>query len=164
MLHPYLQQVWHWYVHEVWNWIYYVYGGAIVVLAMFKGGWRERAVALTWTVPDGLIPTLIRAHLCSSWCLGGARPLSAWLSLSCDLVMLGVCALAAVRADRYWVIWAGAAALLSVLSDALAIAAPGLVTALGYFFADQIWWFAIGAAVIWGCFGRRPGVATPVRA
>jgi hypothetical protein len=130
----------------------YLYSGSIVLLTIWRGRWRERTVALAWAFPDFLFPGLIRFYLCSQWCLVGHPPLSAWLSLSCDVFMLGVCALVAARADRYWTIWAGAFAFLSVLTDVLAAVLPGL-TYWAYISADQVWWLAIGAATAWGCIG-----------
>jgi hypothetical protein len=136
-------------------WFEDLFMAATILAAFLKGGWRERIVALVWAFPDDLLPNLIRRYVCESYCYYGSPPLGPWIALTSDLVMLAVCVWLARRADRYWIIWAGAFALLSVLTDMLAILLPGLVTVWAYMSAGEAWFLLIGAATLWGSLGRR---------
>jgi hypothetical protein len=146
-------------VDAVRGWLSGILDVLVVVLAIWRGRWRERVVAFTWLFPDNFIPGAIRWYVCSHFCMAGAHPFSPWLSLIADLVMLGVCAWVIFRANRYWTIWACAFALLSIVTDVVAIVISGLAMQFAYWWADQVWWLLLGAAVAWGCIGDRTAVA-----
>jgi hypothetical protein len=126
----------------------------VLVAALVKGGVRERAVALAWAFPNYLFPMMISEFVCSNWCMTGS--LRVQLALFDDLILLSACALAALRADRYWVLWAGSLALLSVLTDAVVLSVPEL-TYWEFAAADTVWWFLTGAAIAWGVAGAWRG-------
>jgi hypothetical protein len=140
------------------SWFDYAFCAATVLIAAVFGGWRERVIALTWAFPDFLLPGLVREYVCTHWCAGGPVPISPWLALACDVVMLAACVWGARRTDRYWIIWTGSFALLAVLTDGLAIVARGVVTEWAYLSADEAWWCLMGGATIWGCLSPGRGL------
>jgi hypothetical protein len=143
-------------------WVTQLWLGAVTVLALWRGGWRERVVAVAFQPFSWGLVLLAGRFICSDFCcLAGPHPLKPWLSLINDLVLFAACAWSAWRADRYWIIWAGALAWLSVLTDALAIAMPGM-TEWAYSSADLVWAYLFGAALLWGAVGARRRGAGPI--
>jgi hypothetical protein len=128
----------------------------VVASAIVRGGLAERILALTWLGPDYQFSVAFRELFCKDMCMG--EPLSGLISLTCDLVMLAACVWAARRVDRYWVIWAGSFAMVSVFTDALVVLVPS-VTIWSHMAADVLWWYLIGAAIAWGALGRRDEAA-----
>lgn len=124
----------------------YVYGVAVV--ALWKGGWRERAIAFA----PALYPMLWRTH---GW--DGAS----WRAIVDDSLVLGLCLICAVGAKRYWTLWAASFALLALVSDLLAYAPH--VTRWAWASASLIWSYMIDLAVLWGLWttarDRAQGVA-----
>jgi hypothetical protein len=143
-------------------WVNMAFCISIVLLAAMRGWWLEWIVTAAWAFPDFVIPGLIHNAYCPNWCLSGPRPVGVWMLLCCDLAMLGACALAAARADRYWVIWAGSLAFLSVLTDVMGLALPGVISHWALFSADEVWWVLIGVVIAWGVLGARGGSTRPV--
>jgi hypothetical protein len=132
------------------EWLILSIWASVTVFVLVRGGWRERAAALAWAIPGLLIHRLIDHFICEQHCLTGRHPLSPWISLGNDLIILGVLVLCVRGAHRYWPVVAGSCALLSLLTDALRIVIPGYVTVWPHFAANAVWWYLMGAAIVWG--------------
>jgi hypothetical protein len=121
---------------------------AVAVSILWKGGWRERLVGLVFLAPT-LLYLAFPVHGQESWRLvNGCR------SLADDLALLAACLISARRAGRYWVIWAGAFALLGVATDLVFLSMPR-VTMMAFWSADLIWSWGVACAVIWGSLANR---------
>lgn len=108
---------------------------AVALLALWKGGWRTRALSLAQVVLFAAEPFFCHTWAC--WA-GPERPLMLWRLIAEDSAMLALCLVCAFRADRYWVFWTSSLSLLCVITDAMGLM-PGLTS----------WAFA-SAAVVWG--------------
>ena len=135
------------------EWVHLLLCAVVGGIAAWKGRWRERAAAAAWVLIGWVWPYVTGRYLCSHWCVGGPHPLRPWLSLADDLALLIVYVLVAWRADRYWIVWTGSFAMLSMLTDALAIVVPG-TTIWAYASADIVWMYFSAATIIWGCLER----------
>jgi len=127
---------------------------APLVLAFWRGGWRERLVAALW-VGGYLINELQRIGLGPQ-----DRVSRGFRDVAEDVVLLAGCGFCLLRARHYWVVWATALALLSVVTDILYLARPE-VTSLVHIYADDIWGYALDAAIVWGVFSARRRDAAP---
>jgi hypothetical protein len=116
----------------------YLLAAATLLLAVWKGGWRERAIAGVQ-----LLQVLLAYYVCRTWACPEWRPLAD------DAVMLAVCLACAVRGDRYWTIPASSFALLAVATDGAILAGVAAPTAA---WADLVWMYLLSAAILWGVF------------
>ncbi|THD77036.1 MAG: hypothetical protein E7812_13840 [Phenylobacterium sp.] len=121
-------------------WFDLLFDGLVAALAVWKGGWRERAIAVVQ-----LVLFLLEDRFCD---LRSCRPLIPWPSVITDGLILAVCLICAVRADRYWTLWACSFGLLALVSDFAAFI-PG-VTPWAWLSATLIWSYMLCAAVLWG--------------
>jgi hypothetical protein len=87
-----------------WTLAGYCVGGGL--LAIWKGGWLERAVGAT---------VVVEILTQSDTFLGWRGP--AWYPALWDLVILATCVTCALRSDRYWTIAASSFALLECVTD-----------------------------------------------
>ncbi|MEO8112946.1 MAG: hypothetical protein ABI655_01100 [Phenylobacterium sp.] len=128
------------------NWFSHLFLSSVTLLAFWKGGWRERVIA-------SLQPVYVVVHSlwpeASYW---ASDSLAGGFERGYDAVMLAVCLICARRADRYWVIWASAFALLSVVTDVAGQTVPH-VTMWAYSSANVIWTYLLDAAILWGVWG-----------
>jgi hypothetical protein len=122
----------------------------VTTLAVVWGRWRESAMAVAWALTGYWVPILIREFLCAHWCLSG--PSGRAVSVIPGLVMLAICVLGLRFARGYWTLWVGSLVLISVLTDLIAVSVPGVtVWAVGT--ADLVWWWLMGAVIVWGALG-----------
>ena len=118
-------------------WVEYAVASATTVLALWRGGWRERAVAVVQQ-----LQVFLALNLCAAW----ACP--AWRPLADDGVMLAVCLACALRGQRYWTIPASSFALLAVVTDLAALQPRAASWPLAS--ADAAWMYLLSAAILWG--------------
>jgi hypothetical protein len=117
---------------------------AFAAIALWRGGTRERVIAVSQAVE-----MLTGIYLLPV----GKAVLPMWHPAFYDSFILVVCLACVVRADRYWTIWACSFALLGEISD-LSIFATG-ITRWAWLSASLVWSYAVAAAVLWGVFTRR---------
>jgi hypothetical protein len=125
------------------GWFTTVLFGALALFALWRGGPRERIIAIALAAE-----MLMSIYV---YPVGATYPI--WREAAYDGLILAICLACVVRAERYWSIWACSFALLGEISD-LTIFAPG-VTHWASFSASLVWSYAISAAVLWGVLTRR---------
>lgn len=114
------------------GWLFTLGSAPILTLALWKGGWRERAIAIALGVEIVLETDLFHWRL------------SAGETLVLDLSILVVCLLTALRSERYWTIAASSFALLSVITPAFRLARG--VSNWAYLSLERLWYlFLLGA-------------------
>jgi hypothetical protein len=135
------------------SWFNCLLFAALAVLAVWKGGRRERIIAVAQAVE-----MLVSIYL---YPVGPTRP--TWREPVYDGLILAICLVCAVRADRYWTIWACSFALLGEISDLSLFAGA---THWAGFSASLLWSYAVAAAVLWGVltFRGAGNVAPPAAA
>ncbi|MEO8115438.1 MAG: hypothetical protein ABI655_13715 [Phenylobacterium sp.] len=108
---------------------------SVALIAFWEGGWRERAIA-----SGQVLVIALGHHACHTWqCWGPGRPpLMVLRPLIDDAFLLAICLVCAHRADRYWVLWASAFALLCVVTDLV-----------GLFPSRLTQWAVASGSVIW---------------
>lgn len=131
------------------GWFSTILFAGLAVLAIWRGGWRERTLAVALAVE-----MVLSIYL---YPVGPTHPI--WREPVYDALILALCMACVVRAERYWSIWACSFALLGEISD-LTIFAPG-ITHWAAFSASLVWSYAIGAAVLWGVLTHRRGGTAP---
>jgi hypothetical protein len=134
------------------TWLVCVLFAVLAAIALWRGGTRERIIAVAQAIemltgvylfPAGrfLLPVLHPALF--------------------DGFILAVCLACLVRADRYWTVWACSFALLGEISD-VSIFATG-VSRWAWLSASLVWSFAVAAAVLWGVLTRPAQRGRPRR-
>ena len=95
------------------TWVFVANAIAAALLAAWKGGWPERAVAavllVEWVTENDVILRL---------------SLPFWYQSAWDVVILATCVTCALRTNRYWTLAASSFALLEVVTYALLLV-PG---------------------------------------
>lgn len=123
--------------------ITYVWICTATLIAYWKGGWRERAIVSI---------ILLEAMFWLIWVLtvGELHPQQhrLWRAAGDDLLTLAVCIGCALRAHRYWVIWASSIALANLTTDLLGLI-PG-VSLWASISGSLVWSYLLCAIVIWG--------------
>jgi hypothetical protein len=152
----------------------------VCALAVWRGGPRERLIATlhqtlllngaTYIDPTTGHPILMpassaqfalttgHAHVLES--IGHPHFLPTTAS---DAVEFLACLACIVSGGGYWTIWAAAALLLSLATDALMLAQPD-IGAWAYVSAEWVWFYIATIALLWGALtrGRRgPAPAPP---
>ena len=128
------------------TWLTCILFVVFAAIALWKGGTRERVIAVSQA-----LEMLRGVYLVSA----GKILLAMWQPAFFDSFILVICLVCVVRADRYWTVWACSFALLGVVSD-LSIFATG-ITRWAWLSASLVWSYAVAAAMLWGVFTRRPG-------
>lgn len=127
-------------------WIAYLF--AISGVAIWRGGWPERAVAV--------------AAIVASRASGLFQDRTDWLDpqwsvLIVDLLFLGVITWVALRSRRYWPLFATAFQLLGVITH-MAMMVDRTVNPWAYITAGVIWSYLVMiplAVGTWNCWRRR---------
>lgn len=138
---------------DVPTWLNIAFCSATTVLVLCLGTWRERLLCLGWSFPP-------ISSSCTVWyvprseglCFAGSPNPVLWLWLIDNVMLLSLIVFLVRRADRYPIIWAGSFMLLSFLSDAFMALVPG-IGAWTLTNATIIWWYLVGAMLIWGSIG-----------
>ncbi|HEY2708362.1 MAG TPA: hypothetical protein VGI95_09935 [Caulobacteraceae bacterium] len=140
------------------TWVTAIFFVAVSCASLWKGGWRERTVAIVLT---GEI--IFSTFICGPWsCKLGFLNAWApdpwlWRPTLDDVVVLAVCFACVIKAERYWTVAACSVALLGVAAD-LAALAPG-VTRWAYSSATLVFSYLVAFTVLWGvCSQPRAGV------
>lgn len=132
------------------GWFNCVLFAALAALAFWKGGRRERIIAVAQAAE-----MVMSIYL---YPVGPTRP--PWREPVYDGLILAICLVCVARADRYWTVWACSFALLGELSD-LSLFSTG-VTRWAGFSASLLWSYAVAAAVLWGVLTyRSAGIGAP---
>jgi hypothetical protein len=116
-------------------------------LALWKGGWPERVVAITFLL--GWAATLIVADFSYQ----GPQ----WGGFVIDLATFAISVYVALRSDRYWTLFNAGFHFLSVVTHTARILDP-TVGAWAYITAANLWSYLIMGALgigVWGCVRRR---------
>ncbi len=125
------------------TWLVCVLFVVLAAIALWKGGTRERVIAVAQAIE---MPTGV-------YLLPAGKVLLPLLHPAVfDAFILAICLACVVRADRYWTIWACSFALLGEISD-LSIFAAG-VSRWAWLSASLVWSFAVAASVLWGVLTR----------
>lgn len=125
---------------------------AVVLIAFWKGGWRERTVAGVHQV-NALLSYACVLTSCPLQSWDAPRGMFVTVDLVTDGAILAACLICAARSDRYWPIWASAFALARIASDLLAFQ-PG-VTLWASLSANLIWRYLIDACIVWGVWSYQ---------
>jgi len=129
-------------------------GIAVFLVASWKGGWRERVVGTAIAAE-----VLFSSYLCGFTTCWVARTLgfqvgpSPWRPSVDDGIVLAICVVCAVRADRYWSIFACSVALLGEVCD-LAIFIPG-ISQWAVMSASLVFTYALEGMVLWGVWSYQ---------
>lgn len=128
------------------------------VAAFWKGDWRAQAIASSQVV--GFV---LGEYICRTWtCWGPTRaPIMAWRGTAADLVTLTICLACAYRADRYWVLWASAFAVLTVATDLTGALLPG-VTPWAIGSAGIVWAYLLNATILIGVWSSARAKAAAI--
>lgn len=131
-----------------------------MLFALWKGGWRERALAGVHQANS----------MIAYWCLATHCPLNgywgplgwrmAW-DLTSDSAILVTCLIGAWRSDRWWVMWASAFALARVVTDLFSLHPD--VTYWAAASANIMWEHLINACLVWGVIDYRRQLAAQKR-
>jgi hypothetical protein len=118
---------------------------AVTVLALWKGRWPEQVIGAS---QFGLF--LFGHVVCRTWqCWGAGRdPIMVWRGTATDGVLFAICLACALRAERYWVIWASATALLCFVTSAMGVSAGFSRWAYGS--ANVIFMYGLNVAILSG--------------
>jgi len=131
------------------NWAYTSYGVAVPLLALWRGGWRERAVAAPLLV-DFVTESLLDLHPPD------------WLDMSWGALILAVCVACALRSNRYWTIAASSFAVLRLVTYFLQFV-PG-VGLWAYLSAERVWGILLLSSLLAGVWPparpQAPSAAT----
>jgi len=130
------------------GWLFALGALPILLLALLKGDWKERALSAALAVQ-----TIVKAGLIE-W------EIPLWSAALLDLMILAVCLNAALRSDRYWTIVASSFALLSVVTHGFRLARG--VTVWAYLSLERVWClFLLGAlcAGVWAMLRPPPPAA-----
>jgi hypothetical protein len=135
-------------IHEIPREISIAYAGLAIVVASFRGGDRVRVVG-----------AIVLEQL-----LTGEPKAFPWLAgLPNDLIALGACLLCLMRGRGAWLVWATAAALLSVATDILY--GTGHAGRWAFLSASLVWFYVLVGAVFAGAITDsdrvRPDRARP---
>jgi hypothetical protein len=120
----------------------------VALLAFWRGGWRERLLS------GAQVAYFIFPQRCASLACPPAEfhRLAAGVLLQ-DGVQLVLCLACLMGAARYWVVWAGAFALLSLVTDAIAFSPRGSYWSGAA--ADAVWMYGANAAILYGAWTCR---------
>lgn len=133
------------------NWVHWLAACGVAAAALRYGGWAARLLGVVQLLIFVQARLTCSATLCA---FAGATFPSRWHSLAVDALLFAVCLGCAWRTPRYWVLWASAFALLSVVTDVAWLFVPG-VTFWAAVSANIIWWYGAALAVLWGVLGDR---------
>ena len=118
------------------------YFGAVTLLAWWKGDWRARAITTCQ------IAIIAVGYYCTYGpCRRVGHQWAQWFAE--DIVLLAVCVACALRAQRYWPIWASSCALLVLVTDVLMFVDPR-ITAWADLAASYVWRILLSGAVLSG--------------
>lgn len=126
-------------------WFTWTWTLAAIAAGRWRGGFAGRVVAAILAIQ------LARGTF---WDIPFAQTVAA------DLLTLAVCLALVLRGCRWWTVWAAASALLSVCTDVLRIAIPGL-TPWAFYSAQVAWFHVLGAALLGGALTQPPRHAPP---
>jgi hypothetical protein len=133
------------------NWANTSYGVVVPLFALWRGGWRERAVAAPI-----LVEYVVESSLLLNW------PAPEWLDMSWDGLILLACVAGALRSTRYWTIVASSFAVLQLVTHFLQFA-PG-VGLWAYMSAQRVWGILLTTTLLVGAWpagrSRQPLAAT----
>jgi len=119
------------------TWVFVAMAIAVAALALWKGGWAERAVAaavlVEWTTENDV---LLHLH---------PPP---WFDIAWDFVILGTCVACALRSSRYWTVAASSFALLETVTSLMHFV-PG-VGVWAYLSAERVWSALLCVAIVAG--------------
>lgn len=130
------------------DWFNHAYVAAVAAIALWRGGPRPRAVALTL-----LIVTSMQHIIMRTWPPPTRDAPSHILEASLDLIILVVCLACAIRGRGYWVLWASSFVLLGLINQLLGFIGVGL-SAWAIASGNIIWAYTLGAAIVWGVFAE----------
>jgi len=120
------------------QWVTIAYVTGVFVFALWKGGPRERLIAV-----------IVEAFM-----INGLLDFYPRISgIGVDLVQLGACLACALRSRSYWTIWASAAWVLSVITDIVYLTTPE-ISRWTYLSASLVWNYALVAALLIGTLAR----------
>ena len=139
------------------SWIDYALACAATLLALWQGGWRERAIAGAQQVL-----VVLAFNVCGTWACPDWRPLAG------DAALFAVCLACALRGRRYWTIPASSFALLSVVSDLMARGAGSAFWTSAA--SGRVWSYLLSVVILWGVWtsardrsrAAAPRAATPL--
>jgi hypothetical protein len=121
-------------------------------LALWRGGWPERIVALGSLIASRATPLVENFH---NW----VDP--QWGVFGVDVTFFALLLILALRTDRTWLLFAAAFQLLAVITHLAIMVDPGL-RARVYMSAILIWSYCVLASLAVGTWlvSRRPRPAT----
>ena len=127
------------------DWFNVGFDCVVALVAFWRGAWRARAIAACQVVLDAW-----SFGVCLAWaCWGPGRPsIMAWRPMGEHAVLLAVCLACVWRTDRYWVLWAGSLALLSIVTDTMSFIPEVSPWASGS--ANLVWSYSLNATVLVG--------------
>jgi hypothetical protein len=117
---------------------------AVAAVALWRGGWAERTVALGM-IADSIASGIMQNR--TNW----ASP--QWADLTIDIVYLAVMLWVALKSDRLWPLWAAAFQLIDV-AIYFAFIVDARIGALAPYWAIEIWSYLILIVIVVGALTR----------